>query len=179
MSSRTSASRAKAILDAHGIRMAKYLTGSVVAMVVSTVTFMGLFGPGILGSKGASLTASATGAIVNYFMNRRWTWGRTGRGNLRREVAPYWGTVIVTAIAAAGATWGANEFTKMLTPDRAVRTVVNTGVFLAVYGLSFLVKYRIFDRIFKAATLDDDVSAVDITAVEPAAAPLPKETSAV
>lgn len=134
--------------DEHGVRLAKYLTGSIIAMLVSTATFMGTFGPGLLGSKGASLTASATGAIVNYFLNRNWTWGQRGRGNFQREVVPYWTTVIITAIAAALVTDVVNAITRSITHDRPIRTVVNTAAFLATYGVSFLLKYRIFNRLF-------------------------------
>ena len=140
--------RARAVLDRHGIRMAKYLIGSLVAMLVSTVTFMGTFGPGLLGSRGASLTASATGAVVNYFLNRQWAWGRRGRADFRTEVVPYWRTVITTALAAALVTWGVNSLVRDVTPNRGIRTLANTIAFLATYGIAFLFKYRVFDRLF-------------------------------
>lgn len=138
----------RGLVDRHGARMAKYLTGSIVAMLVSTVTFMGTFGPGVLGSKSASLAASATGAIANYFLNRRWTWGRRGRADFQRELVPYWTTVVVTAVVAAGVTGAVNAIVRDITSDRGIRTIANTCAFLATYGVSFLVKYRMFDRLF-------------------------------
>lgn len=135
--------------------MAKYLTGSVAATAVSAVTFMATFGPGVLGSKGASLTASAAGAVTNYFLNRRWTWGRRGRAHVRRELVPYWTTIAVTAVIAAGVTGVVNAVGRDLTADRGVRTIANTCAFLGTYGALFLVKYRIFDRLFAAAHRHD------------------------
>jgi putative flippase GtrA len=128
--------------------MAKYFVGSVIAFFVSTVTFGVGFGTGLLGSKGASLTASAAGAIVNYFLNRNWAWGKRGRADVRRELIPYWRTVIVTAIAAAVVTGAVNAVLRDMDTARAVRTVVNTIAFVATYGIAFLFKYRMFDRLF-------------------------------
>lgn len=143
------ASRIRRAYDEHGIRMAKYLTGSVIAMVVSTVTFAATFGPGVLGSKGASLAASTTGAVANYFLNRRWAWGLRGRANVRRELLPYWTTVIVIAVVAAIVTGSVNAIVREYTDHRGVRTMVNTAAFLGTYGVSFTVKYGIFNRLFR------------------------------
>src|SRR5205814_5450973 len=104
------------------------------------------FGVGLLGSKGASLTASATGALANYFLNRNWTWGRRGRADVRRELIPYWRTVVLSAIVAAAVTGGVNALLRHLHADRPVRTLVNTIAFVGTYGVLFLVKYRLFDR---------------------------------
>lgn len=142
------AGRVRRAYDAHGLRLAKYLTGSIIAMIVSTVTFTATFGPGILGSKGASLTASATGAIANYFLNRRWAWGKRGRAHVRRELVPYATTVIITAVAAAVITSTVNSIVRNYTDHRGIRTVLNTIAFLGTYGISFAVKYGIFNRLF-------------------------------
>lgn len=143
-----SAERLRGVRRRHGRRMAKYFVGSVIAFVVSTVTFGVAFGTGLLGSKGASLTASATGAIVNYFLNRNWAWGKRGRADMRRELIPYWRTVILTAIAAALVTGAVNAILRDMDAARSVRTVLNTIAFVATYGIAFLFKYRMFDRLF-------------------------------
>lgn len=132
----------------HHIRITKYFFGSVLSGLVSAVTFVALFGPGLLGSKGASLTASATGAISGYFLNRNWTWGRRGKAHFRKEVVPYWTTVVLTAIAAAVVTHTVNAFVRDITPDRLIRTVVNTVAFVGTYGVSFVLKYGLFHRLF-------------------------------
>src|SRR5205814_7055913 len=93
-------------------------------------------------------TASATGAVANYFLNRRWTWQRRGRADFRKELVPYWATVVITALIAAAATGFVNAIVREHTDNRSVRTLVNTVTFLAVYAVSFVVKYVVFDRLF-------------------------------
>jgi putative flippase GtrA len=140
--------RVRRLVDDHGVKMSKYLVGSVAASVISALTYLATFGPSLLGSKGASLAASATGALTNYFINRRWTWSRRGRADFRREVLPYWTTVLTTAAAAAIVTGTVNAILRHEDVARSTRALVNTIAFVGVYGVAFLFKYRRFDQIF-------------------------------
>lgn len=172
--------RARRLRAEHGRKMAKYFAGSIAATLVSTGTFMGTFGPGLLGSKSASLAASATGAVTNYFLNRNWTWERRGRASFRRELLPYWATVVTTALVAALVTGGVNAIVRHYSSDRTLRTLINTCAFLAVYGGSFLVKYRLFDRLFAgnreaAATETGPVDSVPDQAVRVSSAASPRD----
>ena len=152
-------SRIRRLIDDHGGRMAKFLTGSVISTVVATVTFVSVFGSGLLGSKGSSLVSSAVAAVVAYFLNRHWTWGRRDRADFRSEMLPYWGMVIGTAIAAALVTGAANNLVRSITPDRGVRTVTNALAYLGTYGLFFLLKYRVFHALFHQEPPPADDSA--------------------
>lgn len=132
----------------HSVRITKYFLGSVIAGLITVVTFVATFGPGLLGSKGASLTASAVGAVANYFLNRNWAWGRRGRAQLRAEIIPYWLTVIATAVAVTIVTSTVNAIVLGITADRGIRTVVNATAFVSTYAALFLLKYVVFDRLF-------------------------------
>ena len=145
----------------HHIRITKYFFGSVLSGIISAVTFMAMFGPGFLGSKGASLTASATGAISGYFLNRHWTWGRRGRAHFRTELMPYWTTVVLTAIAAALVTHAVNAYVRGITDDRLIRTLVNTVAFVGTYGVSFVLKYAVFHRLFGEKILGPEEAPAD------------------
>jgi putative flippase GtrA len=128
--------------------MGRYFAGSVICTVISAVTFMVAFGFGLLGSRGASLLSSATGAVAGYWLNRTWAWGRRGRADVRRELVPYWTTIIVTAIAAALVTGAVNHVVAGITDHRGVRTLFDTAAFLGTYLVSFIVKYVVFNRVF-------------------------------
>ncbi len=147
--------RASRIITVKFERKAKYLVGSILASVVSSLTFVAMFGPGLLGAKGSSLVASATGAVAAYFLRRRWAWGRRGRANFRAEVVPYWTTVAVTAIAAAVVIDFVNAIVRDATADRFVRTTVNTMAFIGTYAATFVFKYRVFDRLFTRGQNDE------------------------
>ena len=128
--------------------MAKFATGSVISTLVATGTFVTVFGSGMLGSKASSLVSSAVAAVVAYFLNRHWTWGRRDKADFRSEMLPYWAMVIGTAIAAALVTGAANNVVRGITPDRGIRTVTNALAYLGTYGVFFLLKYRVFHSLF-------------------------------
>jgi putative flippase GtrA len=136
------------ITGEHRIRMGRYLMGSVICTVISVVTFMVAFGFDLLGSRGASLLSSATGAIAGYYLNRTWAWGKRGKADWRRELVPYWGTIVVTAVAAALVTGLVNHLVASVTDHHGVRTLFDAAAFLGTYLVSFVVKYVVFNRLF-------------------------------
>jgi putative flippase GtrA len=142
-------SRARIATDHEkALKLVRYALGSVICSVVSGATFAILFGFALVGSRSASLAASATGAIAGYWLNRAWTWERRHRADWRRELLPYWATIIGSAIAAALATGGVNALVLDTHIGRGLRTVIDLVAYFATYAGSFIVKYVVFDRLF-------------------------------
>jgi putative flippase GtrA len=150
-------------------RMSRYTIGSVICFLVAEVTFVALFKPHLLGARGASVVASIVGIIPGYTLNRRWTWGRRGRSDIWREVVPYWVTALVSTGLAAFATGAAND--AFASYSRDTRTIVNAAAYMLTYGVLFIAKYIVFDRVLFAhrptadtaetpVTLDDDGDVV-------------------
>lgn len=129
-------------------RLSRYAAGSVICFLVSEAAFFALFGPGLLGARGASIAASLIGVIPGYYLNRTWTWGRRGRSHLRREVLPYWATVVVSTALAAVVTGAVNH--AVLSEPRAERTVINAAAYMLTYGVIFVVKFLLFQQLFAA-----------------------------
>ena len=146
-------------------RMSRYTMGSVVCFLVAEVTFVLLFKPHLLGARGASVVASIVGIIPGYTLNRQWTWGRRGKSDLWREVVPYWVTALVSTALAAVATGAAND--AFANYSRDTRTIINAVAYMLTYGVLFIAKYIIFDRVLfahrpqpeaiaRTVSLDDD-----------------------
>lgn len=125
-------------------RWFRYTAGSAIAFGVSELAFIGLFGPHLLGAKGASVVASIVGVIPGYYLNRNWTWGRRGRSHPWREIAPYWVTVLLSTLFAALAIGAVNDAASSF--GRDTRTVINAATYFAVYGAIFIAKFIIFNR---------------------------------
>jgi putative flippase GtrA len=129
-------------------RVARYSVGSVVATVCSQVTFLVLYGP-----VGASTTVTSTlawlaGAIPNYWLNRAWTWGRSGRPSMTRELLPYAGVILGTlglAIVATGLGAAALDRTSI---SHATQTLLVWGIYFFVYVVMFAFRFLVFDRLF-------------------------------
>jgi putative flippase GtrA len=136
-------------------RIFRYGTGSVVATVCSEVTFLLLYGVLDTSTTVASTLGWLAGAAPNYWLNRRWTWGRRGRPSLRRELLPYLAIVLVTLVLAVGATSLVSSWLSRGSASDAVRSALVGGTFLLVYVLVFLLRFFLFDRLFAAQPPQD------------------------
>jgi putative flippase GtrA len=135
----------------------RYTIGSLVAAVATEATLLLTYGPKLLGPEAASVAAWVVGASVNYGLNRWWAWGRRGRARVRRELLPYWGIALTSMALSAWATGVADRLAPGLSPaleSGAPRLVFVGGVFLAVYGLMFVVKFVLFHYFVFAAAGD-------------------------
>ncbi len=126
-------------------RLFRYTAGSVICFVVSEITFVLLFAPHVLGARGSSVVASIAGIIPGYFLNRNWTWDRRGRSDFWREVAPYWATAIISTVVAAVVIGFVND--AFINDSRAVRTVLNATAYMVTYGVIFVAKFVLFERV--------------------------------
>ncbi|TDC96594.1 GtrA family protein [Actinomadura sp. 7K507] len=122
----------------------RYTVGSVLAAVASEAALLATYGPGLLSPGKASVVAWGAGAGLNYVLNRRWAWGRRGRASLWRELVPYWAIALATMAIAAWSTGAAHRLGPRWFESGGWQTVFVGAVFLAVYGVMFLVKFVLF-----------------------------------
>ena len=129
-------------------RMFRYTAGSAICFGVSELTFVVVFAPHLLGARGSSVVASIAGIIPGYFLNRTWTWNRRGRSDFWREVVPYWATAIFSTIVAALVIGVVND--AFINYSRDVRTVLNATAYMVTYGVIFVGKFILFEKVLFA-----------------------------
>jgi putative flippase GtrA len=128
---------------------AKYSASSVIATVVSQLAFALCYWFGAAAIV-ATLVAWIAGAVPNYVLNRRWTWGRSG------QKLPYTIIVVGSAVTAAVVTSVTDHLVQPL-DSHAWQTVLVTGSYLGTYAVLFIVKFVLFDRLVFAKTVADPV----------------------
>ena len=126
----------------------RYAGGSAVATVSSEVTFVLLYGPLDVSPAWASVVAWLAGAVPNYWLNRSWTWRRTGRPGLRDELLPYIAIIVLTLLLATLATRWADRWLHSVDVSDTVRVVLVAAVFLGVYVVMFVLRFVLLDRLF-------------------------------
>ncbi len=132
-------------------KLLRYAAGSGVATVCSEVTFLLLYGAIDATPAVASSIGWLAGAVPNYWLNRTWTWGRRGRPSLTRELLPYVAIVLATLLVATVATSAVHAVLDGSPVSATVRLILVGGTFLAVYGAMFLLRYVLFDQLFRRA----------------------------
>jgi putative flippase GtrA len=127
--------------------MLRYSMASVVSLVVSVICLAIFVGPiGMRAWVGATL-ATAIASIPSYYLNRKWAWGKSGKSHFMKEVVPFWG------LAFLG--WGFSTLCVHLMENHAdqqhyshlVKTGTVTVVYVAAFGVFWVVKYVIFNKL--------------------------------
>lgn len=129
-------------------KLLRYAGGSAVATVCSEVTFVLLYGPLHVTPAWASVVAWLAGAVPNYWLNRSWTWRRTGRPRLRDELLPYLAIIGLTLLLATITTRWADRWLHSVDTSATVRVVLVAAVFLGVYVVMFVLRFLLLDRLF-------------------------------
>ncbi|TDW18058.1 GtrA family protein [Kribbella kalugense] len=134
---------------------ARYSASSVVATVVSQLAFALCYWFGTAAIV-ATLVAWFAGAVPNYVLNRRYTWGRSG------QKLPYTIIVIGSAVTAAVVTSVTSHLVQPI-DSHALKTVLVSGSYLATYAILFIVKFVLFDRLVfaKPASGPDGIDPVE------------------
>lgn len=125
----------------------RFAAGSVVGTVTSQLTFLLAFG--VLGWSAAiaGATAFLAGAVPNFLIHRFWTWQRTGRVGMRRDVVRYLAVITANGLLATGLTAGVDRLVGAGIGNHAVHTVVLAVIFSTSYVLLFVLKFALLDRL--------------------------------
>jgi putative flippase GtrA len=118
---------------------ARYSASSVVATVVSQLAFALCYWFGTAAIV-ATVVAWFAGAVPNYVLNRRYTWGRSG------QKLPYTIIVLGSAVTAAVVTSVTDHLVQPL-ESHAWKTILVSGSYLGTYAILFIVKFVLFDRL--------------------------------
>lgn len=131
-----------------GPKVLRYVGGSVVATVCSELAFVLLYGPLGVGTTWASVLGWLAGAVPNYWLNRTWTWQRTGRPSFRRELLPYLVIIVVTLVLATGVTHGLDVLLRSTGTSASLRVTLVAVAFFGVYVVMFVLRFLLLDRLF-------------------------------
>ena len=97
----------------------------------------------------SSTLAWLVGALLNWWLSRRWTWRRRGRPSLTREVLPYAAIILTTLVLAALVTAGVDAWLREAEVSGTTRTVAVGVAFAGVYVAMFALRYVLLDRLFR------------------------------
>lgn len=133
-----------------GRKMVRYTMVSVVSTAVSLGLLGIVFGVVHLWSEVPSaIFANAVATIPSYYLNRQWAWGKTGRSHLVKEVLPFWLASFAGLALSTGAAALAHNFSASHHFHHLGRTVIVLGANLVAYGVLWIGKFLLFNRLFR------------------------------
>jgi len=144
-----------------GKKLLRYSATSVICVIISTVILTVLVGLLRWHAFGASLTATTLSTLPSYELNRKWAWGKTGKGHLWREVVPFWTLAFIGLAFSTWASVEAESIAKHHHFSHLVHTAVVDGAFIGAFGVLWIGKFAIFNKILFAHHPEDLSPALD------------------
>ena len=138
----------------HFRRMWKYASVSIVSTIVSQVVLFSTYHIWkVESAMECNVIATAVASIPAYYLNRTWTWGKTGRSKVWREVVPFW-TISFTAMVLSTAAVGvAAHNADRIASGSLARALIVNGANLLTYACIWTARYFLFNRfLFGART---------------------------
>jgi putative flippase GtrA len=132
-----------------GARLVRYTAVSAISALTSIVILTLVYGVLRLWTEVWSvLFSNVMAGIPSYFLNRQWVWGKSGRSHMWREVLPFWITSL-TGIGFALVTASlARNYAQSHDLHHLARTVLVVGANVAAFGIVWLIKFAILNRVF-------------------------------
>ncbi|MGH3732310.1 MAG: GtrA family protein [Acidimicrobiales bacterium] len=148
-----------------GKKLTRYLLGSIVTTAISFIWITVMYGlkiiPGVIW---ATLSGNLLVVIPSYYWNRALAWGKRGKSHFRHEVVPYWTMAFLSiAFSQLGAFWARHEVHSH-DWSRLNATALVAGTNLVCFGVFFVLKLMVFNRIFHVARPQDDDADVVVHA---------------
>jgi putative flippase GtrA len=138
-----------------GKKLIRYTSASVITTLFSLGMVSFFYGlriiPGVIW---ATLAGNVLGMIPAYNLNRRWTWGKSGRSSFRTEVAPFLSmSILGIAFSQIGAVWARHEVNAHHW-SHLTNTAIVAGANLLCFAVFWVLKLIVFNRIFGVHTLE-------------------------
>lgn len=143
-----------------GVRLFKYSMVSVVSVVVSETTLIACVA--LFHWTGATppVVATCVGTIPSYELNRKWAWGGSGKSHFWREVVPFWVLAFI-GLAFSAVTVGLADHWARHSSQARHRATIDAVAYLAAFGVLWLGKFVVFNKVLFAHHIDDLPEALD------------------
>ena len=149
-----------------GRKLVRYGLVSAVSALIAYTTLIMVYGVLQLWTEVPSvLFSNIVATVPNYLLNRRWVWGKSGRSHLWREVVPFWVMSITGMVLALLTASLAREFSNSHDLSHLVRTIVIVGANTAAFGILWVLKFMILNRLFRSLPVTESETEGELSPI--------------
>jgi putative flippase GtrA len=128
-------------------RLWKFGSVSIISTAISQVVFFTTYHVWhVATAMECNVIATAVASIPAYFLNRTWTWGKTGRSDIWREVVPFWAISFLGLVLSTIAVGVAAHNADRIASGSLERALMVNFANLFTYGCIWTGRYIIFNR---------------------------------
>ena len=140
----------------NGKKMVRYTMVSVICVASSFLLLGIVFGVLRLWSEVPStLFANMVMLVPNYYLNRNWVWGKTGRSHWRREILPFWALSVSGILLSIAAAAIAHHISHAHHLGHLEATALLFTIIIVAFGTLWVFKFAVFNRLFRMSPAVD------------------------
>jgi putative flippase GtrA len=137
-------------------QLIKYTMVSVISTVASFGVLAIVYGLHIItGEIEATVFANVVATVPSYFLNRMWVWGKGGRSHVMKEIVPFWVMSAIGIAVSIGGAAVARHIGKAHHLSHPQQTAVLLLANLISFGLFWVVKYMLYNRLFHVHPIEE------------------------
>jgi putative flippase GtrA len=134
----------------------RYTMVSVISTVVSFGVLALVFGVFHLwGEIVSTVFANVVATVPSYFLNRQWVWGKGGRSHVMKEIVPFWVMSAIGIVVSIGGAAIARHIGTAHHLSHAQQTAVVLLANLISFGLFWVLKYMLYNRLFHVHPVEE------------------------
>ncbi len=168
-------SRVRVLLRSPGFaKLWRYGAVSVVSTALSLLLLYLFFRVAGMTATEANIVATVLATPPNYYLNRSWAWGKTGKSHIAREVIPFWVIAAAGLVLSTLAVTAADHAAHHAGLGHHLETLVVLGANFFTYGVIWVGKFILFNRVLfvdRPEGLADVVTQPDAPGEAPLATP--------
>jgi putative flippase GtrA len=141
----------------------RFTSVSIVSTVITLAMLYVFFRVLKVGTAAESnLLATSIATAPAYYLNRTWTWGKTGKSHVMREVVPFWTIAIIGVLLSTAAVHFAAVEAHHITHSKMGVTILVELANFVTYGVLWVGKFTIFNRyLFNTPEVIPDADDID------------------
>jgi putative flippase GtrA len=113
-----------------------------------------------------NVLATTITTLPSYYLNRTWTWRKSGKSHVWREVVPFWVIAFVSLILSTIAVGVAAHNADRVSDAKIVRSLLVVGANIVTYGSIWVFKFILYNRyLFKHQHVEPSVDDLAADAV--------------
>ncbi|MCA1683188.1 MAG: GtrA family protein [Actinobacteria bacterium] len=133
-----------------GKKFVRYSMVSVVSVITYEILLFVTLGLFHWHARTANIFAVAVSAIPSYYLNRVWAWGKSGKSHFMKEVVPFWAMALLGLVFSTWAADFAKTVADEITSSHLVRTLIVMLAGLAAFGVLWIAKFVILNKVLFA-----------------------------
>jgi putative flippase GtrA len=152
-----------------GRKLIRFTSVSVISTIVSQALILVFYGlTGWMGVVAATVVANCLATIPAYNLNRRWTWGKSGKSHLMKEVVPFWA---MSCLGIAGSYFmsllakhivNGTYFVPLVNGHlqhhhHVIATLIVMAANFLAFAIFWVLKLLVFNRIFRVPSELEEV----------------------